>query len=306
MIRIFISFFIFLTVLEADIFDHLKKIENKTNGHSIRNVDFIYMINLDIRPEKYARSCKQLLEYNIKPFRFSAINGWQDFTLEIINDVGVKYRIGMDPIEAFRFDTPNKIPRQEKMSEVGESYLGFGTLGTLGCAMSHISVMQDALDSGYDTIWIMEDDIEVLQNPHKISGLIDELDRQVGKNNWDILFTDRDWREASGNPLIAKGRCPRPDMDNRIFERYRKEYCYDEKISKDFRRIGARFATHSMIIRRSGIIKLLDYYKTHSIFLPIDLENYVSLEIHRYTVLEDVVSNQLLAPSDNASLLRNK
>ena len=100
--------------------------------------------------------------------------------------------------------------------------------------------------------------------------------------------------------MIAKGRCSRPDMDNQITERYREEYCYDEKISKDVRRIGARFATHSMIIQRSGIIKLLNYYKIHQIFLLIDLENYVSLDIHLYTVLEDVVSNPLSAPSDNA------
>ena len=38
----------------------------------------------------------------------------------------------------------------------------------------------------------MEDDIEVLQNPHRLSDLIDQLDLLVGSDGWDILFTDRD------------------------------------------------------------------------------------------------------------------
>ena len=174
MFRLFVSSLVFLMVfLKAGVFDHLKKIENKTEGHSIRNIDFIYMINLDTRPEKYTRSYQQLLKYNILPFRFSAIHGLK-LSLEVINDVGVKYQIGMDPIEAFRFDTYDKMPRKEKMSGIGKSYFGFKSLGALGCALSHISILQDAYDSGYETIWVMEDDIEILQNPHKISDLIDK------------------------------------------------------------------------------------------------------------------------------------
>jgi hypothetical protein len=38
--------------LSADIKDHLKPAETKSEMHNIPNVDFIYMINLDQRPEK--------------------------------------------------------------------------------------------------------------------------------------------------------------------------------------------------------------------------------------------------------------
>ncbi|MFI5334690.1 MAG: hypothetical protein ACHQT8_05960 [Chlamydiales bacterium] len=31
--------------------------------------------------------------------------------------------------------------------------------------LSHLSILQDAFDSGYETIWVMEDDIEVVRNP---------------------------------------------------------------------------------------------------------------------------------------------
>ena len=53
------------------------------------------MINLDQRPEKWQRSIEQLACYDIYPQRFSAVNGWE-LSLESINDVGVKYDIGME------------------------------------------------------------------------------------------------------------------------------------------------------------------------------------------------------------------
>ena len=55
---------------------HLKPAEGKTGDHSIRNVYFIYMINLDARPEKYALARRYLEAYAITPYRFSAVNGW--------------------------------------------------------------------------------------------------------------------------------------------------------------------------------------------------------------------------------------
>ena len=64
--------------------------------------------------------------------------------------------------------------------------------GTIGIVLSHLSVLQDALDSGYDTIWVMEDDIQIIRNPRKLSKLIAKLDALVGKNGWDVLYTDQD------------------------------------------------------------------------------------------------------------------
>jgi hypothetical protein len=41
-------------------------------------------------------------------------------------------------------------------------------------------------------IWVMGDDIEVIQNPHVLSELTDKLDALVGNRGWDVLFTDHD------------------------------------------------------------------------------------------------------------------
>ena len=68
--------------------------------------------------------------------------------------------------------------------------------GEIGIALSHLSVLQDAYDSGYETIWVMEDDIKIVSDPNMLSELIGELDVLLGKGNWDILFTDQDIRNA--------------------------------------------------------------------------------------------------------------
>jgi len=83
-----------LSFAYSDVIDHLKEIDDKTYGHSFKNIDFIYLINLDQRPEKYEQSISQLHPYGIYPYRFSAVNGWE-LSLEEINDVGVKFSPGM-------------------------------------------------------------------------------------------------------------------------------------------------------------------------------------------------------------------
>ena len=85
----------FALSLEASVEDHFKPALNKSGAHSIENIDFIYMINLDQRPEKFERCIQQLHPYGVYPYRFSAVNGWE-LTLEAIQDVGVKFSADMN------------------------------------------------------------------------------------------------------------------------------------------------------------------------------------------------------------------
>lgn len=282
----------------------LKKAIGKSNFHKMRNIDFIYMINLDQRPEKYAQASAELHEYGIYPYRFSAVNGWE-LSLQAINDVGLKYAAGMEPLLATSYPIEmNGKPVHEYMSQIDRAYFVHGMAkGTIGCSLSHISILKDAWDSNYETIWVMEDDITVLRDPHALSDLIDRLDELVGKDNWDVLFTDQDYRLTETEYLIASGAAERPDMDCSIAARYASRFTAKEQISPDFRKISARFATHSMIIRRSGIKKLLEWSFAHQIFLPYDLENYLLPDINRYSLTYDVVSNLFNALTDNASPL---
>lgn len=297
-------FLILFFSLEGALIDYVKPAIGKPESQGVRNIDFIYLINLDERAEKYNLSMQQLAPYKIVPYRFSGVNGWK-LPIETINGVGVQFQRGMTPLLATTFEkrkgTGQIVESHEFMGENGKTFFAHHMpLGAIGCSLSHISVLEDAYQSGYETIWVMEDDIEVLENPHQISDLIDELDSLVGRENWDVLFTDRDYRLNGNEYLIASGAAERPDMDCSFSSRYRKEYTQTEVINSHFRKISARFGTTSMIIRRSGIIKLLDFWKTHNIFLPCDLENYLDVKIQRYGLTFDLVSNLLNALSDNA------
>src|SRR5438105_9952296 len=125
---------------------HLKRATGKGTNHAIRNIDFIYMINLDARPEKYALARRYLEAYGITPYRFSAINGWE-LSKAAVQDVGVKYRPGMTPLLATTYPTEieEMIQSHELMAEGGKTYfVHCMALGASGCSLSHISVLQDA------------------------------------------------------------------------------------------------------------------------------------------------------------------
>lgn len=285
--------------LFGELKDHFKKIADKSGDHQIRNIDFIYMINLDVRPEKFNRSVQQLLLYGIEPCRFSAINGWE-LSRETINDVGVTFESWMSNEKwgTYYLLEGDEEPQHEQIYKIGRNYFCHCmSRGAIGIALSHLSILQDAYDSGYETIWVMEDDVDVIKNPHLLSDLIDRLDDLVGKDGWDILFTDQDTKNTSGNYVPCTGFAWRPNFSppnpNRFAER--------TAISSDFRKVGARFGAYSMIVRRSGIKKILNFIKTYNLFLPFDMEYTYPTGINLFTLTYDVVSTYPGANSDNGA-----
>jgi hypothetical protein len=143
----------------------------------------------------------------------------------------------------------------------------------------------------------MEDDVEVIRNPHVLSELIDKLDALVGKNEWDVLFTDRDTKNREGKNIPCSSYAWRPNYTPADPGKFAEK----QNISPDFRRIGSRYGAYSMIVRRSGMKKILDFLKSHQIFLPYDMEYTLPPSIRLYTVQDDVVSTQIKAISDNGA-----
>jgi GR25 family glycosyltransferase involved in LPS biosynthesis len=285
--------------LGAALEDHFKQATNKGTDHQIRNIDFIYMINLDRRPEKLESCLVQLHPYGINPYRFSAVDG-RELSRETLNDIGVSYTPGMaTDIPGTFFPLDGGEPIHEPVHVPGRTYfydVQSLSLGVIGCTLSHLSVLQDAYDSGYQTVWVMEDDISVLRNPLFISSYIDRLDRLVGSDGWDMLFTDQDTiSNETGKyvPCIDIARRPNftPKNPNQFAQRI--------VLNTDFRKIGARYGMYSFIIQRSGIKKILDFFKTYKVFLPIDTDFFLVPDIKIYTVMDDIISTQRWAPSDN-------
>jgi GR25 family glycosyltransferase involved in LPS biosynthesis len=289
----------FLSISHANVQDYLKKAKDKSGFHNMRNIDFIYMINLDQRPEKFEKSAKQLACYGIYPYRFSAVNGWE-LSLEAINDLGVKFAPGMKGgfMGTSYLPNGNFTPHHEIIQNYGQTYFSHCmSRGAIGIVLSHLSILQDAYDSGYETIWIMEDDILVVEDPRLISDLIGRLDKIVGKENWDIFFTDRDTFNNNGENVPCTTAARRLNFELQNKKRFKERY----KVDRNLRYLGARYGAYSMIVRRSGMKKILNFIKKHNIFLPYDMDFYLPEDIHMYSVLSDIVTAQTKAASDNGA-----
>jgi len=282
--------------LNAGIEKYFKKAENKSNLHKMEGIDFIYMINLDPRPERYERTMSVLRPYNINPYRFSAVNGWR-LPNEALDELGIVFEPWMPngPIcTVYRHQDGKEYLSYEIMKEPGISYYSHSlSRGAIGCLLSHVSIMQDAYDSGYQTIWIMEDDIMVVSNPHELSSLILMLDKVAP--DWDILFTDNEIKGANG-PVPCTVIRPRPLVELQPLAYYLQR----QSITPDIVKIGMRFGSASMILRRSGMKKLLDFFKTYKIYFPYDIDYFFVPGINLYQLNRDIVTNIAGGESDNA------
>ncbi|MBN1915084.1 MAG: hypothetical protein JW769_04275 [Parachlamydiales bacterium] len=279
---------------------HLKKAEGKSNLHTMKNIDFIYMINLDQRPEKFERSYQMLSAYGIYPYRFSAVNGWE-LSLEAINEIGLHYQLGMKKLMSTCYPVDaNGSWRHELIGT--DSHCGYfghcASKGSIGIILSHLSILTDAEETfGKNdyTIWVMEDDIEVVKDPRLLSVLVKRLDDIVGKNNWDILFTDVDTRNKLGEYVPCTTYAPRPNFtpSNPL------QYSSKKKISSEFTKTGARYGAYSIIYRRSGVRKILGFYRKYGPYLPYDMDNYLVPGIRMYRPNWDIVTHWQNASSDN-------
>lgn len=286
----------------SELEDHIRILNDKTAICSISNIDYVYVINLDHRKKKYQKTLEQLAPYGIVPYRFSAVNGWK-LPIETIWDVGLSFEEGMRPGgmgTVYRIDPENgkEYHSHEVVEEKGTHYLCHcAARGMIGCILSHLTIMNDALRSNYDVVWICEDDIEVVRDPNILSRYIDDLDRIVGRDNWDVLFTFRDYRGANGQYFVPYGANYRPNIETRCQEKFN----INQPISDELRRVGTRFGTQSMIWTKRGMQKALDYYRKYKIFMPYDLDLVLIPEIKMYSVLNDVVTNMLDVQSDLGS-----
>lgn len=283
---------------QADLVNHYKSVSEKQDNHSIPNIDFIYMINLDQRPEKYQKCLKKLLPYGINPYRFSAVNGWR-LTLDVLNDVGVKLQPGVTSnllCSVYLSENKQVGPKNAVARNSEQTFFSHGmSRGAIGIVLSHLSVLYDAYQSGYETIWVMEDDIEVLRNPNLISKYIEKLDKLTGAAGWDILFTDKNTKGPDGKYVHCSTYAKRPNFQpvNPAAFSIRKP------AGRDFFKIGARYGAYSMVVRRSGMKKILDFFESYKIFLPYDMDFFLPEGIRLFTLTNDVVSTVPGALSDN-------
>lgn len=287
------------TASQNNLEQYFRKADNKSSKNKMDEIDFIYMINLDERPEKFTLASHELANFGIFPYRFSAINGW-NLSTEALNQVGVKFSssFGQEKFlgSIYREIDGHEYLGHELLRPNGETFFTLGmSRGAIGIVLSHLSVLQDAYDSGYQTIWVMEDDVEAVDNPWQIPELIQKLDSLV--EDWDILFTDTDTKDRSGNHVPCRAVAARPNLNIKPLSSFLQRFYY---ISVDLSRIGMRYGAYSMIVRRSGMEKILDYFKNYGIFIPYDMDIWLNSHLKMYSVTKDIVSHRAGAPTDNS------
>lgn len=296
-LNIFLLAILTCGALQGRLSDHFKGVPGKEGNHSMRNIDFIYVINLDQRPEKFAKCREQLGFYGINPYRFSAVNGWE-LSLETFTEVGVSFQPWMSREKWGTYYEDDLVPKHEPVQVYGRTYYCHCmSRGAIGISLSHLSILQDAYDSGYETIWVMEDDIDIARDPHMISDIIDELDALTGKDSWDVFFTDPDTKNTRGEYVPSYGFAWRPNY----YPENPEQFAQRSDVSPNLKKIGSRFGAYSMIVRRSGMKKILDFLKQYHIFLPYDIDFVFPNGIQLYSARFDIVSTQPTAPSDNGA-----
>jgi GR25 family glycosyltransferase involved in LPS biosynthesis len=272
---------------------YLKPHEYSKNGSSIKGIDRIVMINLDQCPDKWAASHSELNAWGIVPERFSGINGWA-LPDQAFVDLGFRCYQGMQPEQIL-----GKVFRQKNSHEIvacpETSYFSLSmSKGAIGCLLSHLSIIQDALNSGIETLWVLEDDIKVIESPHKISTLIEELDALFP--SWDGLFTDQNHKKPDATPLQCTSIGARPDFPLLSSPNY---LARAGSISANLSKVGMRYGSYSMILRKSVMRKILDFYINHSIYSPYDWDYNIIPNLALFFARQDVVTTDPNSKSNN-------
>jgi len=137
--------------------------------------------------------------------------------------------------------------------------------GQYGCLLSHMSIYWDALRKGYQRIWVLEDDAEVVGKVKKLTNLMREL-YQIDPY-WDILFTGKD--------TVIGLKFPRNEI---------------QQINQNFARVKNRHGTFSMVMTRKGFQKVYHHFLERDCYeKPLDIEIYNILDPHIYTTMENLV-----------------
>jgi GR25 family glycosyltransferase involved in LPS biosynthesis len=229
---------------------YLKSIEVSETRSGLKPINCIYVINLDERPEKWVRMQPIFKKQGLRVNRVSAINGW-------------------------------KLPKKA-LWELQGPYRTSITKGEIGCILSHISVLKDAYDRGFEMIWIFEDDVEFLEDIHQIPELLKKL--SVIDPDWDIFYTDIDIQK-NGKYIPALAVWSRPDQQLFPLEYYTER----RRLCEDIMMVRLRYGMHSVLFSRRGIEKVLHYFTHVYLWSAIDIDIHNIPGIRQYSTTRDMV-----------------
>jgi GR25 family glycosyltransferase involved in LPS biosynthesis len=91
-------------------------------------------------------------------------------------------KFGITNFERFEAISVAEIPEPKywrNFNKIDDKYI----LNSLGCRASHLEIVKIAKEKGYGKIMILEDDIEILENPNELLRVNESI-----LNDWDLLY----------------------------------------------------------------------------------------------------------------------
>jgi GR25 family glycosyltransferase involved in LPS biosynthesis len=261
----------------------------------VATVEACFLLNLDCRKGRLTRCQQKCAEQGISLSRVPAVVGAR-LPVQALESCGLRWEPWMANPPSLHFAGGDRHGGARPSRGAPYTYyLNSSNMGrgALGCSLSHLSALQSAWEAGLSRIWIFEDDFDFLAPKAEVEKLIRELDTQVGPDGWDLLYTDPDSR-ASAEPL-KRWRCmrapTRPDFRSAAS-------LNRQQLSPRLERIGARYGTYSMIINRSGIHKLLTFFRHFGLYGPIDWDLHMVPGLRQFASSSYLVSNLIVGSSD--------
>ena len=216
------------TSFQERVHRHLKPIALSTQESGIRGVDAIYCINLDMRTDKWTAVAQEMAHQELNVNRVSAVNGWKDLTKRDCC----------------------RLLRVEKALKPGQ----------IGCFLSHLSVLKNAQEKGFERILVLEDDVRFIASMKELSSYLDQL--TALDPEWDLLYLDNWSLENRG----LKDRFDRPHSKmSDVIKQPKEELSH-------FFHVFYRHDLHALVISKKGIDKLLNHFCQKPFFLAIDTE----------------------------------
>ena len=138
-------------------------------------VDNVYVLNLEKDLFKYRILERKLKEKRIKHERFVGIDGWDGDRSEerAVENFG-------KIIHAYKDSELYSVVSKSAARIIGHGWGAYRSSGSMGCLVSHVNILKDALKNKYERILILQDDIYF----HKeFEGLLEERLDSINKSS---------------------------------------------------------------------------------------------------------------------------
>jgi len=289
--------------IETTFYSSLKKCKHKDDSidHSLSKIDFIYTIT--------RKSCHRWDQYKfvfekfgLHPYRFTSV-AESDVTKKRMNNTCLHGSKSLARIKAKQLKISNGDPvlMLKSMSSYTVGYIHANmSLKQFASCIDHISIIKDALDSGYSAIWVMDSSVQLRCDPNIMAQYVSRANFDIP--DWTTIYTDYGERTRGDEIKYVKKFYYRPDVDFLEPEKYLQRGQLDHDIYPDdngvrdtcgsfsagnktcleaedgltvpvvddvvFAPVGLLRGAHSYIINRKGMQIVMDYYLMHRIFIP--------------------------------------